>query len=406
MKFQYQAKKRSGEATSGELESSSIGEARQQLRAQGLFVSSLSPVKVGGAKSSAGAAGLRLFGRITKSDLVMMMSQLTIMCQSGIDLAEALENVAQQCTKPAFRTVLEKVHADVSNGSAFSDALKKHPQAFDEMFVAGIASGEHAGTITQVLERLTYLIRGDLRLQSTVWSMLMYPMVLCGVTFLVLNALIFFVLPQFATVFETLEKPVPPLTQLLLDTGTFVRGHLAIVLGSFLGVVIAAAVLRKTQFVRRVWDYATLHVIVVRNATRALLTGRTFRMLGTMLMSGVPLVDGIRLCRSASRNQLFRDLFRQVEQDVLMGEGLGRTLLSAPFLPIGAAQMVVTAERSGKMGEVIKNVGEYYEEQGERSLRDLVKIAEPAVIVFLGVVVAGIVLSIVLPMLDVSTSSE
>jgi type II secretory pathway component PulF len=404
MKFQYQAKKKNGEATSGELDAASIAEARQQLRAQGLFVSKLAPQKLNGQSSSGG--GLQLFGRITKSDLVMMLSQLTIMCQSGVDLAEALENVANQCSKPAFRTVLQQVHADVSNGASFSEALRRHPRAFDEMFVAGIASGEQAGTITQVLERLTYLIRGDLRLKSTVWSMLMYPMVLCGVTFLVLNALIFFVLPQFATVFESLEKPVPPLTQFLLNLGTFVRTHLVLVIGSFFSVVIAAALSRKTKIVCRAWDYSTLHLMFVRTATRALLTGRTFRMLGTMLMSGVPLVEGLRLCRSASGNALFQDLFRRVERDVLIGEGLGRTLLSAHFLPNGAAQMVITAERSGKMGEVIKNVGEYYEDEGERALRDLVKIAEPAVIVFLGVIVAGIVLSIVLPMLDVSTSSS
>ncbi len=116
-------------------------------------------------------------------------------------------------------------------------------------------------------------------------------------------------------------------------------------------------------------------------------------MLGTMLISGVPLVDGLRLCRSASKNSHFRTLFEQVEHQVLLGEGLGATLLAARFLPPGAAQMVATAERSGSMGEVIKNVGEYYEDIGERHLRDLVKILEPAVIVFLGVIVAGIVLS-------------
>ena len=251
MKFQYQAKKKNGENAAGEVEAASIGEARQQLRAQGLFVSKLEPVKLSG-KSSNGVSSLQLFGRVTKSDLVMMMSQLTIMCQSGVDLAEALENVAQQCSKPAFKAVLERVHADVSNGASFSDALRRHPRVFDDMFVAGIASGEQAGTITQVLERLTYLIRGDLRLKATVWSMLMYPIVLCGVTFLVLNALIFFVLPQFATVFESLEKPVPPLTQFLLNLGTFVRTNLLMVVGSFFGVIIAAAFSRKTKVVRKI----------------------------------------------------------------------------------------------------------------------------------------------------------
>lgn len=405
MKFHYQAKNRNGELTAGEMEAVSIVDARQQLRARGLFVSKLTPAGLAGRPQVMGAT-LRLFGRVSKSDLVMMLSQLTIMCQSGIDLAEALRNVADQCTKPAFRTVLERVHEDVSSGTSFSEALRKHPRVFDETFVAGIASGEQAGTITQVLERLTYLLRGDLRLQSTIWSMLMYPIVLSGVTFIVLNALVFFVLPQFATVFESLEKPVPPLTKFLLNIGTFVRGHIVLVLGTMFTVVIGAFMSRKAKIVRRTWDHATLNLALVKTATRALLTGRTFRMLGTMLMSGVPLVDGIRLCRSAARNQLFRELFMKVETDVLNGEGLGRTLLAAPFLPAGAAQMVATAEKSGKMGEVIKSVGEYYEDQGENALRNLVKIAEPAVIVVLGVFVAGIVLSIVLPMLDVSTTSR
>jgi type IV pilus assembly protein PilC len=404
MKFKYQAKNRKGESTAGDIDANSLAEARQQLRTQGLFVSELVPANRVFGKPSHTSAGI--FGRVTKSDLVTMMSQLTIMCQSGVDLAEALQNVADQCSKPALKRVLNQVCLDVSSGSSFSASLQRHPHVFDEMLVAGIAAGEQSGTIVQVLERLTYLLRGDMRLQSTIWSMLMYPIVLGGVTFLVLNALIFFVLPQFATVFASLEKPVPPLTQALLSLGVFVKSHIFLVVGSFFGLVIATYCSRKTKVVRQTWDYTTLHLVVVRNATRSLLTGRTFRLLGTMLTSGVPLVDGLRLCRSSSKNQLFRELFQKVENDVLQGEGLGRTLLTAEFLPVGAAHMVVTAERSGKMGEVLKNIGEYYEDQGERSLRDIVKVAEPAVIVFLGVVVAGIVLSIVLPMLDVTTSSS
>jgi type II secretory pathway component PulF len=184
------------------------------------------------------------------------------------------------------------------------------------------------------------------------------------------------------------------------------RGNVMLVIGGFVGTVAGLYYGRQTDLVRRYWDYATLNFAVVRSSTRAISTGRTFRLLGTMLMSGVPLVDSIRLCRSAVKNRLFREMFEKVEHDVLHGEGLGKTLLATHFLPIGAAQMVVTAERSGKMGEVLKNVGEYFEDEGERHLRDLIKIAEPAVIVFLGVVVAGIVLSIMLPLLDVSTGSH
>jgi type II secretory pathway component PulF len=406
MTFRYQARKRDGGTTTGEIEASSQAEARQQIRSQGLFLTALSPIRGGEAGPRAQLGGSTLFGGVAKTDIVLAMSQLTIMCQSGVDLAEALHNIADQCPRPALRAVLERVDADVSSGTSFSESLRKHPQVFDETFLAGIAAGEQTGSIPQVLERLTHLMRNDMRMRSTVWSMLMYPIVLCSVTFIVLNVLIFFVLPQFATVFEDLEKPVPFITQVLLDLGKFVRSHLLLVLGGIGGSAVGLYLGRNAPVVRRTWDYATLHVAVVRNATRALLTGRVFRLLGTMLSSGVPLVDGIRLCRRAAKNSLFHELFEQVERDVLHGEGLGRPLMNASFLPSGAAQMVATAERSGKMGEVLKTVGEYFEDEGERCLRDLIKLAEPAVIVFMGVVVGGIVMSIMIPMLDVSTSSH
>ena len=402
MQFAYEAKLKTGSSSNGIIEAASVAEARQRLRSQGLFVINLA-TKSRAAKKTGKASG-GLFSRVTKADLVVLMAQLTIMCQSGVDLAEALHNLAEQCPKPALRTVLERIDKDVSSGISFSDAVKKHPHIFDELFVAGIAAGEQSGTITEVLERLTYLIRTDLRLKSTVISMLMYPLVLAGVTFMVLNAMIFFVLPQFATVFESLEKPVPAITQIMLDTSSFIRSNWIIVVGGFFAVIGTAYGCRNAAIIRRAWDYTTLHMYCVRNATRCLLAGRTFRLLGTMLMSGVPLIDGIRLCKTAARNRLFRDVFDRVERDVLNGQGIKGPLCEAAFMPTGAGQMVATAERSGKMGEVLKNVGEYYESEGERYLRDIIKIAEPAVIVFLGIVVAGIVMSIMLPMLDATTA--
>jgi type II secretory pathway component PulF len=222
----------------------------------------------------------------------------------------------------------------------------------------------------------------------------------------VLNALVFFVLPQFSKVFAELDQPAPPLTQYLLGVGDFVRGNWLLVVAAMLGPPAAAYALRNVEWVRRCWDYATLNFAIVKSATRSLCTGRTFRLLGTMLLSGVPLVDAIRLCRTACRNRLFRELFHRVETDVLHGEGVGRTLLASPFLPPGAAQMVATAERTGKLGEVLKMVGEYFEDEGERHLREVVKLLEPAVIVTLGVLVAGVALSVILPLLDVSSMSH
>jgi type II secretory pathway component PulF len=402
MKYQYKAKDKTGKLQHSEIEADSIADARQKLRSQGLFVLELAAAETS-TLSGGGHFSLR---RVSKSDLLMLMSQLTIMCQSGVDLAESLRNLAQQCPRPSLKAVLERVYADVSSGVSFSAALKRHPNVFDEAFVAGIAAGECSGTITAVLERLTYLIRGEIRLRSTVWSMLMYPIVLCSVTFVVLNAMVFFVLPQFAKVFEDLGREPPPLTQFLLSIGAFARDQGLVILGGCVVLALAIHFARRTAPARQAYDYFMLNAALVRNATRALATGRIFRLLGTMLQSGVPLVDCIRLCRDASRNGIFRRLFDSVEQDVLNGQGVAKALFAVSFLPNGAAHMVSTAERSGRLGQVLQTVGEFYEDEGERHLRDMIKILEPAIILSLGVIVAVVVLSVVLPLLDVSTMSN
>lgn len=404
MKFAYKAKDRSGKASAGEVDASSLAEARNALRSQGLFVLELGPQSA--VKALSGSPRITLFNRVKRTDVVLMLSQITIMCQSGVDLAEALNSVAEQMPKPALRAVMRQVSDDVAGGSAFSQALRKHPRVFDEAFVAGIAAGEQTGSIAPVLERLTYLLRGDIRLRSTVYSMLTYPLVLCTVTVLVLNAMLFFVLPQFSKVFADLGKPPPPMTQFLLGLGDATRHNFIWIVGALGLLGVGLYVARSSPAARSLWDYTSLNMVVLKHATRSLSTGRAFRLLGTMLMSGVPLVDGIRLCKAAASNSLFRDLFDRIEREVIGGETIGRTLLTASFLPSGAAQMIATAERTGKLGEVLKSVGEYFEDEGERHLRDFVKVLEPAIIVVLGLIVAGVVMSIILPLLDVSTMSK
>ncbi|WP_442510626.1 type II secretion system F family protein [Novipirellula sp. SH528] len=402
MKYTYRAKQRNGEITLGDIEANSLAEARSQLRQQGLFLLQITADQVKTVRS----ASFSLSNRIKKNDIVMMLSQITIMSQSGVDLSEALKSVASQCTNPALQTVMTRVSEDIEGGSTFASALRKHPHVFDEMFVAGIAAGEQSGSITEVLERLTYLLRSDLRMRQTVVSTLMYPLVLCGVTLVVLVVLFFFILPQFAKVFADLEKAPPPFTQLMLSVGEFVRGNFLMLGAAVIGLAFLVYSLRNANFVRNAWDYASLNFTFAKKATRSLSTGRTFRLLGTMLSSGVPLIESIRLCRSASSNSLFRSMYERLESEVLRGEGLGPTLLSSQFLPSGAAQMVATAEKTGKLGDVLKMVGEYFEDQGERHLRDLVKLLEPVVIVFLGIVVAGVAFSVILPLLDVSSMPQ
>jgi type II secretory pathway component PulF len=413
MKFQYLAKDRQGNSIEGQFEGENALAVRQKLRAQGLFALSV----VSMDSSYAGFASLRTKTGTTAvrptrlrgvkgSDLIVSLSQLSIMCQSGDDLAEALKTVANQCQSPRLKQVLLDIYQDVSQGLKFSAAVERHPNVFNESLVAALAAGEQAGRIVEVLERTTRMMRKDQNLRSSVASMLMYPAVLCSITLLVICAMLFFVLPQFASIFRDMDRAVPPLTNLLLSFGSGLRENWIIVASLFGASIGLGIALRKNPQIRNFLDHAILHFAVVKNSARALITGRVFRLLGTMLENGVPLLESVRLCRNATSNSLFQSMFDSVEQKILQGERMSETLVLATFLPPGAAHMISTGERTGQLPTVLQSVGEYFEDEGERKLRTLVKMLEPAIIVGLGGVVALVVMSIVLPLLDVTTASR
>jgi type II secretory pathway component PulF len=404
MKFQYTAKDRLGKPITGEIEADTETEARRRLRADRMFLISIAQTAATGASPI--SRNLLPSKRVSRAELVTMMSQLTLMCQSGVDVAEALRNLSQQSKPGKLKDVLSRIFDDVSAGESLSQAMTRHPDVFDKAFIAGIAAGERSGDMVGVLQRLTVLVRNEARLISSIWALLTYPLLLCLVMGVVLAAVVFYVLPQFGKVFESLGHKPPPLTQFLLDLGTFARGHYVGIMVVTATLAVALALFRRQPVAQRLWDYAVLNLVVLRNATRALITGRLLRLLGTMLQSGVPLLDCIRLCRAASKSQLFHSLFDSVEHDLLQGKPINKPFQAATFLPAGAAQMIATAEQNGRLGAVLQTMGEHYEEQGETKIRDLVKILEPLMIVGLGIVVAGVVMAIMLPLFDASTMAH
>jgi type II secretory pathway component PulF len=405
MQFEYRAKTASGQTTVGAIEADSLAAAHQALRQRELY-----PLRVNAVARRSGSSSHstgNLFRRgVAPADLLMVTTQLAIMCQSGIDLAEALRSVAAQCQHPRLQPALAAVYQDVSQGMATSEAMRKFPQVFSGSFVASIEAGERTGTMIDVLQRLNHLLRAEVRLRGTVWSILAYPLVLSIIATGVVAALMLFVLPQFAKVFEDLGQPPPPLTQMLLEGSQWIRSHILLIAVGIAVAVFVFARFRSHPRVAQFRDGLLLNGAIVRNAVRPLLAGRMFRLFGTMLQTGIPLLECIQLCRGSIGNRLYRELFIKLESEVLQGRGIYTAIASAPFLPEGIAQMVATAERSGRLSAVMITVGEYYEDEGERRLRDLARLLEPAIIVLMGAVVAAVVLAIVLPLLDVSTMTH
>jgi type II secretory pathway component PulF len=405
MQYEYAAKSSDGAMHRGSLAAVSVKDVHQQLREKGLFVLSAQPLGRGLAMLDSSRRRMRR-QHVSKHDLMTFTSQLAIMSRSGVDLATALGNLATRAQLPALRKVLGDIHAEVIAGKPVSEALSNHESVFGKTYIAGIAAAEASGRLPEVLNRLSSLLRGDLRLQRTLRGMLAYPIVLALVAIVVVFGLIFFVLPQFAGVFEQMNLTLPAITQTLLFVGTELRARWWLWGALLAGMSIAAAmaVLRpagKAWFHRMLLEFP-----VVRDVTRSLWIGRTMRLLSTMLASGVPLLDSLRLTRASVRNVVLDGFFHNLEREVINGRGLAPTFLASNYVPPAAAQMIATAEQTGTLATVMELVGEFYEDEGESKLRELSTILEPVIIIVMGIVVAVIVMSVMLPIFDFATAAK
>lgn len=344
-----------------------------------------------------------LRGRIPTGSLLLVITQLAVMSQNGIDLAEAVETAAKHARHPVLADRLNRIFAAINGGSSLSSALAAHGQGLPATLPALVAAAESTGEVPQALRRLSDMLRSELQLRSTVLGALIYPVILILVSTAVMTAMLFGVLPKFGDVFATLGRPVPASTGILLDFGLWAQTHWMALGGTLAGTAGSLWYFRSHPILRRGLDRFLLFAPLIRSAYRPLATGRLFRFIGTLTNGGVPLLQAIRLTRDTTQNSYFASLLEEVEENILSGELASRALSAAEFLPPEAAQMVATAERTGRLPEVLSDCGEFYEEEGARVLRKLVLSLEPIIILVMGVLVAGVVLSIMLPLLDISS---
>jgi len=340
---------------------------------------------------------------IRKQDVAEVTAQLAIMSKSGVDIASALSSLAGQCQRPALGEVLDSVRESVLSGSSLSDALEQHPTVFEASFVATVAAGEASGRMSDVLQQLSRMQQNEIRRGREVRALLTYPVLLLLVSTAVLGGLVLFVLPRFTTIFEQYEMPLPVLTQMLLALADELRTRWWLwgpLVGGLLGSLI---VWRKSQAGRRTLDHFWIHGPVVGDVCQGMSIGRTCRLLGMMLQNGVTLLEGLRLTRQALNNTLYKSLLRDLEDAVTNGQGLAAVIQATDIIPPSAKEMLATAENTGNLTEVTGMLGEYYEEESEAKLRQVVGILEPAITVIMGGIVAVVVLAVMLPVFNLST---
>ena len=350
------------------------------------------------------APGWSFGGRsIPKEDIAEITAQLAIMTRSGVDVASALGSLSQQCKRPALAEVLAEVHESVLSGNALSIALAQHGQVFEPTFVATIAAGEASGRMSEVLRQLSAVQRGEIRSRRTLKALMTYPVLLLAVSSTVLVALVLFVLPQFSEIFEEYELVLPMITEALLAIAEEMRSRWWLWLPLMTAMIVGGLVWRKTEAGRRTLDSLWLQLPVVSRVYRSQLVGRLCRLFGMMLESGVPLLEVLRLSKSALTNVFYQELIEDMQDAVVNGRSLASVLHTTEVVPESAREMLITAENTGNLGEVTTLLGEYYEEETEARMRQVVGLLEPLITIVMGMLVAIVVLAVMLPVFDLST---
>jgi type II secretory pathway component PulF len=404
MQFVYTAKTAAGDIQTGHISAADVDAVKRALREQSLFL--IDVRKKVSSSPLAALLGRRDRSALSKRDLLSVTTQLAIMTRSGVDLASSFHSLSQQCSEQKLRNVLGQIHRDVTGGKSISDAMQAQASVFGDAYVASVAAGEAAGKLPEVLGRLSQFQRTELRMRATIRTLLAYPILLASVSSLVVVGLVTFVLPKFVDIFKQFELTLPVVTQIVVTISELLRTHMLIWVPLLVGGLVGLVISRHVEAGRKHWDYAMLNAPIIREITRAFYIGRTFRLLGLMIESGVPLLEGLRLTRNSVRNSLYRRLFDELEESILNGRGLANSLINAGFVPPVAAEMVLTAERTGTLGMVTELMGEHYEEEGESKLREMATLLEPLIIVAMGVIVATIVLAVMLPMFDIATMAR
>ena len=405
-RFQYTAMDQGGKEKKGFIEAENEQDASNQLKQQGLFPTGLTLQKSGEAKGKSASGGLG-FGlaapKIGNKDLTTMTRQLATLLQAGLPLVRALRTLQRQAkgVNPSLFKVLGNLADQVEGGATFSEALAGHPKSFNKLYVSMVRAGEASGAMEVVLVRLAEFQEKAQRIAGKVKSALMYPLSVLFIAGCITAGLMIFIVPKFSKMFGEMlpGEPLPGITQLVVDASNMLANH-AVAL--FIGVVVFVFVFKmllKTRPGAFAFDLISLKLppfagLVVRN-----ISARFCRTLGTLMASGVAVLQALQIVKDTAGNELVSDAIQKVHDAVKEGEGMTKPLEKSGVFPLMLCSMVEVGEETGALPDMLNRVAAVYEEEVDRAVESLTSMIEPMMIVFLAVVVGTIVIAMFAPMI-------
>ena len=406
-KFKYIALDKEGRELSGVIESTSENRARKELAAQGFSVSRIAEVAAiaSDKKATAAKAKKPLFGTgVRKENITVFSRQLSTLLKAGLPLLRALEVIGRQEKNPYFKAVVEQLADNVRTGNKFSDGLSQHPKIFDKLYVNMAKAGEAGGVLDVVLDRLSTFQEKALKTTNKVKSAMVYPIVIMGVAVAIVAILMIFVVPQFQKIFTDMLKGnarMPALTQMIIDISDFMKENYILTGLIIVGVILFVKIFFKTKIGIRVWDTAALKLPKIGDLVMKSTVARFTRTFGTLLASGVPILEALTITRGTIKNSLISDALSRVHDRVRDGENLSTPLDQQNIFPTMVTSMVEVGEETGQLPEMLNRIADNYDDEVDNSVGAITSIIEPIMIVFLAVVVGTIVIALFLPIIQI-----
>lgn len=409
-KFKYTAIDANGKQKTGSVEAATQDEASSKLSAAGLM-----PTKIQGAKSSAPAKAATAkgaknkkksggFGKVIKpEDLTTFTRQLATLLDAGLPLVRALEVMIRQEKNLRFQYVLEQIADQVKSGNSFSDGLAQHPKIFDRLFVNMVRAGEAGGVLDVVLGRLAGFMEKALKTKKKVKSAMVYPIVVVGVAVSIVALLMIVVVPKFQTIFDDMlgGAALPGPTQLVVGISNFMRGHIVLTVIILMIAFVGIKFFLKTPTGSKIFNWFSINTPKVGDLVRKVNIARITRTFGTLLSSGVPILQSITITKDITSNQFYENALTRIHDSVRDGESLAKPMERESVFPNMVTSMVDVGEETGELSEMLNRVADNYDEDVDNAVAGITSIIEPVMIVFLAVVVGFIVIALFLPIVEI-----
>jgi type IV pilus assembly protein PilC len=390
--FTYRGTNRAGTTVTGEQMAPSKGELVNMLRKQQINVTKMSEK---GKEFNMPTFG----GGVNAKELAVFTRQFSVMIDAGLPLVQCLEILAGQQENKMFQKVLTGTRASVEGGTTLSAAMRQYEKVFDALYVNLVEAGETGGILDTILQRLSSYIEKDVKLKRAVKSALVYPVAVISVAALVITLLLWKVVPIFATLFAGLGVALPLPTRIVIGMSNFIGsifGFLALV--TIIGTIIALKVWYGTPTGRMAIDRILLKLPVLGLLLRKIAVARFTRTLGTLISSGVPILEGLDITGRTAGNAVIEKALMEVRKALEAGRNLSDPLRDSNVFPGMVTQMIGVGEQTGAMDAMLQKIADFYEDEVDAAVKDLLAAMEPLMIVFLGVVVGGIVISMYLPL--------